>query len=381
MKYLRKTELLLTIGIVLMILTFAGCAFLNAEDPLEKLKSKTETAALNLSRTILKSQLVEPTQISEYLTEQGWSVIISQDGSPSYLSNPQPAYSFWNDITIGKNSELQYVSIHKSGGLSLTVLHYEDGAGTYLSMNAEWGNSNLPVISSWEAHTIQDWDLSEHGNFYFRIRPAGDKHYIDYCLLRLIPPDSEMTSLTNHYITPIGYYSVNMFLCDWDGQNLGTMAPNDLLEYIYRLECHCDFSYESYPHIQAKSTFLIPASEFEGLLLSYLDIPLEDFRVQCNYDAEENAYPWTPFFTEDADRYWFPHLDAEVIRETQNSDGTITLTVNVGSPDLKADTVFIHEVTIRQMGENAFQYVSNRIVSQTEYGMPNNVPRLSYRDQ
>ena len=55
MKYLRKTKLLLTIGIVLMILTFAGCAFLNAEDPLEKLKSKTETTALNLSRTILNT--------------------------------------------------------------------------------------------------------------------------------------------------------------------------------------------------------------------------------------------------------------------------------------------------------------------------------------
>ena len=381
MKSIRKKILLLTIGVAFIILACSSAACTYSEDSLEQLKIKTEAAALKLSEMILQSQLGDSTQIAEYLTEKGWSVIISQDGSPSYLSNPQPAYSFWNDITIGKNSELQYVSVHKSGGLSLTVLHYEDGAGTYLSVNAEWGDSNLPVISSWEAHTIQDWELSEHGNFYFRIRPAGDKHYIDYCLLRLIPPDSEMTALTNQYIAPIGYYSVNMFLCDWDGQNLGTMAPNDLLEYIYRLEYHCDFSYESYPHIQAKSTFMIPASEFEGLLLSYLDIPLEDFRVQCNYDAEENAYPWTPFFTEDADRYWFPHLDAEVIRQTMNSDGTITLTVNVGSPDLKADTVFVHDVTIRQMGENAFQYVSNRIVFQTEYGMPNNDPRLSYRDQ
>lgn len=381
MKYLRKTKLLLSIGIALMILTFAGFAFRNAEEPLEKLKSKTESTAINLSRTILKLKLVETAQIAEYLTETGWSVIISQDDSPSYLSNPQLVYSFWNDITIGKSSELQYVSVHKSGGLSLTVLHYENGTGTYLSVNAEWGDSILPAISSWEAHTIQDWDLSEHGNFYFRIRPAGDKHYIDYCLLRLIPPDSEMTALTNQYVAPIGYYAVNLFLCDWDGQNLGTMAPNDLLEYIYRMKYHRDFSYESYPHIQGNSTFMIPASEFEGLLLSYLDIPLEDFRIQCNYDAEENAYPWTPFFTEDADRYWFPHLDAEVIQQTTNPDGTITLTVNVSSPDLKADTVFVHEVTIRQMGDNAFQYVSNRIISQTEYGIPNNAPRLSYRDQ
>ena len=379
MKSIRKKILLLTIGVAFIILACSSAACTYSEDSLEQLKIKTEAAALKLSEMILQSQLGDSTQIAEYLTEQGWSVIISQDGSPSFLSNPQPAYSFWNDITIGKNSELQYVSVHKSGGLSLTVLHYEDGAGTYLSVNAEWGDSNLPVISSWEAHTIQDWELSEHGNFYFRIRPAGDKHYIDYCLLRLIPPDSEMTALTNQYIAPIGYYAVNMFLCDWDGQNLGTMAPNDLLEYIYRLKYHCDFPYENYPHVQAKSTFLIPASEFEGLLLSYLDIPLEDFRGQCNFDAEENAYPWTPFFTEDADRYWFPHLDAEVIREASNPDGTITLTVNVSSPDLKADTVFIHEVTIRQMGANAFQYVSNRIVSQTDYGMPNKAPRLSYR--
>lgn len=365
---------------VLITLAAAGFAYPGSGNSLEQLKTRTEKTALVLSKTIMQAQLRDSKQIEEYLAENGWSVIITQEDSPVYLSNPQSVYSFWDRVSCEESSELQYVSVQKSGGIGLTVLHYENGEGIYLHVNAEWENSNVPAISSWEAHTVQDWSLSEHGNFYFRIRPAGDKHYIDYCLLRLIPPDTEMIALTNVYIAPIGYYAVNMFLCDWDGRNLGTMAPNDLLEFIYRLKYQRDFPYAHYTCIPGKSTFLIPADEFEDLLLSCLDIPLEVFRKQCNYDAQKDAYPWTPFLTEDADCYWFAHLDAEVIQQRKNTDGTITLTVNVSSRDLKADTVFVHEVTVRPMEGDTFQYVSNRIVSLTEYGLPNKTPRLFYRD-
>lgn len=107
------------------------------------------------------------------------------------------------------------------------------------------------------------------------------------------------------------------------------------------------------------------------------------FRISefIEINADDNSYPWTPFYTNDAVQYWFPYVEPEVIAKRDNPDGTFTLTVNVSSADLKADTVFVHEVTIRPTGNNGFQYVSNRIVSQTEYGMPNKQPRSFYRNK
>lgn len=232
----------------------------------------------------------------------------------------------------------------------------------------------------WETHTIQDWELTEHGNFYFRIRPANDKHYIDYCLLRLVPPDPDMCKLTNKYIRLIGYYSVNIFLCDWDEQNYGELSFNDLLEYLYVMDNHCSLQYEDYACLAGKESVLIPASVFEKTILSHFRISKDLLRIKCHYNAEKDAYPWRPFYTNDAIQYWFPFVDSEVINKRENADGTFTLTVNVSSADLKADTVFIHEVSIRPTENNGFQYVSNRIIYRTEYGIPNTNPRSYYQN-
>ena len=59
-----------------------------------------------------------------------------------------------------------------------------------------------------------------------------------------------------------------------------------------------------------------------------------------------------------------------------NPDGTMTLTVQMLSTDLKMDCLFAHEVTVRPLKNGIFQYVGNRITYQTEYGLPYSVPRL-----
>ena len=71
-------------------------------------------------------------------------------------------------------------------------------------------------------------------------------------------------------------------------------------------------------------------------------------------------------------------MEPEVTAYVMNPDGTMTLTVQMLSTDLKMDCLFAHEVTVRPLENGSFQYVGNRITYQTEYGLPYSVPRLMW---
>ena len=75
---------------------------------------------------------------------------------------------------------------------------------------------------------------------------------------------------------------------------------------------------------------------------------------------------------------WYYSFEPEVTAYTKNADGTITLTVEALSTDLKMDCLFAHEVTVRPLENGRFQYVGNRVTYQTEYGLPYAVPRLEW---
>lgn len=347
---------------------------------LEHYEDTMEKEAIALANQI--SEITDSTDAVEaFFIQQGLPVLDTQVNSPSWLANPEYVYAFWEKVQAKKDTELKYISVHNNRMLNYTALHYKDEVGTYICACVDWDSKNNPYISMWETHTIQDWELTERGNFYYRIRPANDKHYVDYCVLHLQPPDPDLCQMTNRYISPIGYYSVNLFLCDWNEQDFAEMSLTDVFEYFYLMDNGEAIAYESYPSLPVEESFLIPASLFEKTILAHFNITRAELRQYCRYNKEQSCYLWTPFYTNDAVQYWFPYVEPEVIAKRDNQDGTFTLTVNVGSADLKADTVFVHEVTIRPTGNNGFQYVSNRIVSQTEYGLPNKQPRFFYRNK
>ena len=55
-------------------------------------------------------------------------------------------------------------------------------------------------------------------------------------------------------------------------------------------------------------------------------------------------------------------MDPEVVDARDNGDGTITMTVDVVSPQLRSDKLFTHHVTVRRADdEDGFLYVSNTL--------------------
>lgn len=311
--------------------------------------------------------------IENLLYDVGYDVMDTNEPYPEYLTTSERFYVFWAAVQQNKDAEQEVITILKSGGLSYRLFTYDKSGAFVYSMTYYPDEIKEPY---YERHEIKDWTLTEKGNFYYRIYPANDKHYPDFCLIRLVAPNTELFDLAFRYIYPVGYIATNIFLIDWQEGNWRNLSFNDQFEYLYFAHHGKQFLADHYTVLEDKSSYAIPASEFEGIVLPYYNIDIETFQSLAQYHTEGDYYPWKPLNTNDFVKIWYYNIEPEVTAYVMNPDGTMTLTIQVLSTDLKMDCLFAHEVTVRPLENGNFQYVGNRITYQTEYGLPYSVPRL-----
>lgn len=313
--------------------------------------------------------------IEQLLADGGLDVVDTNGEYPSYLTTGARFLDFWTQVGQGKDAQQEVITILDSGELSYCLFSYADGEA-YLYLMTCSPEEETPV--SYEKHEVFDWELTEQGNFYYRIYPAEDRHYDDYSMLRLNAPDPALWDMTARYIAPVGYVAVNLFLCDWSEDDPGELSFNDLFEALYYAQRGERFSTVGCTYLPDRFCYEIPAAEFEEILLPYFAVDLESFRELAQYDAQTDSYPWRPLETNDYTQLWFYGAEPEVTACRDNPDGTVTLTVEARSGDLKLDCLFAHEVTIRLLENGQFQYVGNQVTYQTEYGLPYCEPRLTW---
>lgn len=306
--------------------------------------------------------------IEEQLIGEGYPVINSDETVPSYLANAEAFYAFWEAAARQEEAQVQFLSLSASGALHVQQLEFRSGTRTHTSVLVDWDADGQPYLSSTEQRDILDWELTEAGNFYFQIVPS-DGHYDDYSFVRLTPVDEALYDLTEKYILPIGYQSNNLFLCDWDRTDYGALCFNDLFEFFYRVQ---------YGEYYTGHSGNIPSSLFESVIKPYFSISLEEFRERSLYAEDLDCYPWHEIGSDNLTYY--ASLAPEVTEKQENDDGTFTLVVDVRCNDYKEDRLFTHEVTIQPLEDGGYQYVGNRISYQSEYGLPNYVPRLPQGD-
>lgn len=313
--------------------------------------------------------------IENHLLDAGLDIIDTNGAYPSYLVTADRFYSFWNDVNQGKNAEQEIIEIRENGSLSYRFFIHKEGTTYVYSMGYPMDGGS---VIHYEKYKVLDWELTERGNFYYRIYPAGDKHYSDYALIRMVEPDLELCDLTMKYIWAGGYVGTNIFLIDWTEDDFGDLSFNDLFESLY-YDCNGkQFSPEGYEYIIEQDCCMIPAAEFEAVVRPYFDIDMEVFREMARYDVNEDTYPWRQIQSNDFVFLYYYMVEPEVTEYKVNSDGTITLTVEMLSTDLATDCLFAHELTVRPLDNGKFQFVGNRITYQTEYGLPFCEPRLTW---
>ena len=83
-------------------------------------------------------------------------------------------------------------------------------------------------------------------------------------------------------------------------------------------------------------------------------------RRKTTYFSEDTAYEYRPrgFYEVEYPDIPYP----EVVRYTENQDGTITLIINAVYPNGNTSAAFSHRTVIRPINEDCFQYVSNQMI-------------------
>ena len=127
---------------------------------------------------------------------------------------------------------------------------------------------------------------------------------------------------------------------------------------------------------QVELVYQIPKEEFENVIMTYFNIDSETLQSKTTYHSEDATYEYKPRGFYEVEYPEYPY--SEVVSYSENSDGTITLMVNVVFPYEGISRVYAHEVVVRPMGDGGVQYVSNRIIpSESNYKETWHVDRLT----
>lgn len=312
------------------------------------------------------------------LDEAGCAVLYGYETYPSYyLETPEPLLSFWEQAQAGQDCSVELVRLRDERTLSYQKLSMENGKAYAEFLRCEQNADGTVTASNFERFPVQDWQMTDAGNFYYRLFPTGDKHYADYQLIRTVPPDRSHLAMLERYVLPIDYYYVNLLITDWSEPDFAGVSFNDLFDRLYALRFHCQPDAADYAQDENTGAFRIPSSEFERVVLPYFSVSAENLRALAGYDGQSDSYPWRPIRTNDMELYDYPTTEPYITDVRENPDGTMTLLLSCLSTDVPTDCIFSHELTIRALSSGGFEYVSNRVTFQTEHGLPNAAPRLS----
>lgn len=336
--------------------------------------AQKEPAADRWEEQTLSQQSIDA--IEARLLERGLDVIDSSADCPGYFVNAEHFRQFWDSVQRDEEASQEVIAIRDSGALSYRLLTHQDGTTYVYSLVYSLAGEEDP---DYEMHQVYGAELTEQGNFYYRINPEDDCHYANYTLIRLQKPDQELWELYSKYILAGGYTATNIFLTDWTEDDFSPLCFNDLWEYVYRYRTGTQFWPDGCAYDKSRNCYLIPAAEFESAVLPFFKLDAQTLRQLADYDAQTDSYPWRQVESNDYAFYLsYYTIEPEVTACRTNADGTLALTVEARSTDLGIDCLFSHEVTVRPMEDGGFQFVGNRVLSQTEKGLPYCEPRLTW---
>lgn len=298
----------------------------------------------------------------------------TQQMVPGYLTSGSDFRAF---LSSGKGSQ-EVFDLSEDGILTDRLFVFQRDALWVYTLSRSLDGSEAPVETGFP---IQDFVVTDRGNFYYRVLPAGDKHYADYTLIRLEQPQRPLWELTEKYLSPGTYMGANLFLTDWSEGDWQALCFNDLWESLFYSVYGEIATPEWYFGDASQQRYQIPAGEFEAVILRYFHIDQASLRSLAQYDPDTDSYPWRPLISDYfVDQLYYYRIQPEVTAFQENEDGTLTLTVDALCTDLAQDRLFSHQLTVRPLGNSGFQYVSNQVTYQTEAGLPDCQPRLTWKN-
>ena len=273
-------------------------------------------------------------------------------------------------VVSNQGSFIKYDCTTQNGNVDIVREYYQ-----YVTGHIEHKNTG-----TYRANT---WEYSEEGYLLFEISLSSEEYYVlalsdvpERVVLRVKPLDERCRKLNRQYILPISYNRNNMFITDWSEDDYKDLDFYDLYDIFYPVVNNRNIPYVADENLGVGTVYHIPRDEFESVIMTYFNIDSQTLQSKTVYNSEDFTYEYKPrgFYETEYPEMPYP----EVVKYVENSDGTITLTVNVVYPNEIISKVYTHEVVIRPLDDGGVQYVSNHIMpSNDNYEQTWHVPRFT----
>ena len=299
---------------------------------------------------VISEEIVE--EIKECLARKNKVVI--DDAGHFNMANSKLAQVFCEAALSGEEAEVTIYELHRNGGYSRLDFHVKNKQMDLMVVSVGWNESIEPQVTYMEKYQLKNWQYTDKGYLIYERYFSPFIECSGYSILRVRPLKEEYLELTNAYIRPIGYQGNNLFLANWNKEDMTPIAFNNVFEYFYYLTKGESINVERYKKG-------IPELEFETILCTYLPITGEELKKFAYYDQQTKYYKWQVLgcanYTATPKGYPVP----EVIDCIRNKDGSITLTVDALWEEYGTDCAFTHEVTIVPQSDGNFYYIGNSI--------------------
>lgn len=309
-------------------------------------------------------------RIVQRLGENGYIAIDSENQMD--LTEAAQLISFCEKVAAGEAGRVSVIIVDYRGGFIKYDLETEGGAVYVNRRYYGYENGDMQQIET-GSYQVDDWVYTPEeylmfsGTWFldalFLLTASGMEEHV---AIRIQPLAEECRVLNRKYLLPIGYACNNMFLVDWSEQNFGALNFYDLYDIFYRRLYGQDVPYQMDENLNVGAVYKIPEDAFAEVIQTYLHINRDMLRSKTVYDATDAAFVYKPRGFYEIEPVEYPY--SEVVAFTENTDGTITLSVQVVFPHIGNAKVYTHEVVVRPLANGGMQYVSNRILSPVENG-------------
>lgn len=315
----------------------------------QDMKCKTEEEKLNQTRTVIES-----------MGSKGYIAVDVEN--QINMANAENAEMFLSEVAENRDAGCTILQVMYDK--SFVRFDFKSGGNNVMITRRfyVWEN-NCFVEKNEENYKAYTWKYTDGYLFFERYRMGGYDGDSAYTALRVEPLDEKLRVLNRKYIKTIGYDSNNLFTTNWDESDMNKINYYDIYEALYKMKYGM-----SSPYSDEGVTYMIEGKLYEKVFQEYLPVSTDVLQHVNVYDVSRQMYQYRT-------RGMFDHSVTplvpfpEVVDSEYNADGTITLIVNAVSEKDESGRLFTHKVTIKEKGNDGFEYVSNDVLTMGKEGI------------
>ena len=305
------------------------------------------------------------------IKQQGYSVTVSEDYSN--MENYKRFSSFLAKAQEKQKGSGVIYEVHSEGSIGREKFIYDGKEMFLLDSNASWDDNGKPIITFVSYTRIKKWRYSRKGWFCYELcvpeYPEVTEMVDGSCLIRIKPMSDNKRKLSRKCVRGLAYHGNNILCSNWDQEHMQKIDYNGLYEYLYAMKYKKKFNGKKYPSG-------IPKDQFEQLIMEYLPVSREDIEKYASYNEKKKTYDWMRLGCFNYAPNFFGTSIPEVTKIKNNSNGTVTLTVDaVCEMVLCNEAVITHELTVKFNKDGSFRYLGNKILN----GGIKKIPEYQYR--